>query len=216
MKIINLLRRLKRRVISMSNDHRRGLMLKQASRHIFIDCGANTCAVLRDYIKKYPDFEFFAFEAQPELAKKGQRVINDHPNTKITFFNKAVWTENERIKFYLATHWGPNYKGGSTLLVGHTENNSKVDYAHPVQVEAIDFSQWLGTNFSDSDYVIIKMDIEGAEYNVLEKIIKDNNQRIINELIVEFHQHMNKSITTERHESLIKRIKEFAILEIWH
>lgn len=183
---------------------------------MFIDCGANTCKVLRDNIKKYPDFEFFAFEAQPELVKEGQKVLHEYPDTKITFFNKAVWIKIEKKKFYLATQWDPNYKGGSTLLTGHTGNKCEVDYAHPVQVDTLDFSEWLGANFSSTDYLIIKMDIEGAEYDNFEKIIDDNNRHIINELIVEFHQNMNETITIERHKLLIRKIKKFARLEVWH
>jgi len=33
----------------------------------------------------------------------------------------------------------------------------------------IDFSHWLSANFSIRDYMIVKMDIEGAEYEVLER-----------------------------------------------
>ncbi len=60
------------------------------------------------------------------------------------------------------------------------------------------------------------MDIEGAEYDVLEKIIADNNHLLVDELIVEFHQHMNESITKIRHDSLIRKIRTFARLKVWH
>ena len=51
---------------------RRTALIRSARRRIFIDCGANTCTVLRGFIKRYPNFEFFAFGAQPELAAAGE------------------------------------------------------------------------------------------------------------------------------------------------
>jgi FkbM family methyltransferase len=190
--------------------------MKECRRKIFIDCGANTCDVLRSYIKKYPDFEFFAFEAQPELAREGRRVIDENPNSKVSFYSKAVWIRDEPIDFYLASHWGRNYRGGSTLIHGQTRNSSKVDYARAVTVDAIDFSRWLAKNSTPDDYVIIKMDIEGAEYDVIEKIISDNNHNLVDELIIEFHQDMNDSISKERHDSLVRQVRSFCDLEIWH
>ena len=203
-----------RRGVGLLHKYKRARLLKKSKRRIFIDCGANTCKVLRTFIKRYGDFEFFAFESQPELAGECQKVISENPDTKITFFNKAVWVENKTLDFYLALKWGKNFKGGSTLVTGR--NFSDVDYSSPVQVEAIDFSEWLKTNFSEKDYVIIKMDIEGAEYDVLEKVIRDNNHNIIKELIVEFHQHKFPSISQERHNSLVAKIRSFATLTIWH
>ena len=210
------MRTLVRKILNLFHDLQRLRKMKKARRHIFIDCGANTCKVLREYISKFRNFEFFAFEPQPDLYSEGQKVISENPDVKIAFYNKAVWTNNETVDFYLATEWGPNYKGGSTLVKEHVRNSSEVDYSHPIQVDAIDFSAWLGHNFTEDDYVIIKMDIEGAEYSVLEKVIVDNNHHIIDELIVEFHQKMNDSITAERHDSLVTKIRTFARLEIWH
>jgi FkbM family methyltransferase len=186
-------------------------------RRIFIDCGANTCAILRSFVNELPGFEFFAFEAQPELRSDAERVIEDLSATKITFLPKAVWTANETLDFYLATQWGPNYRGGSTLLTGQVGNRAAVDYGKPVRVEAIDFSEWLRENFRAEDYVIVKMDIEGAEYDVLEKVVRDGSLCLIDELIVEFHQHMNQTISRERHDSLLQVLKSSpCLVQQWH
>ncbi len=207
---------LKKRIRNTIICFQRRIKIKRSTRCIFIDCGANTCSILRKFIKRFPDFEFFAFEPQPELADEGRKIKAEYPDVPISFFSTAVWTSNEKKNLFLATYWTHNYKGGSTLLEEHTGNLSKVDYSYPIEVTAIDFSEWLALNFSSSDYVIIKMDIEGAEYDVLEKIISDGNQSIINELIVEFHQRMNQSISLQRHDKLIKELKKFSYLRIWH
>lgn len=185
-------------------------------KRVFIDCGANTCNVLRRNMERFPDFEFYAFEPQPELTAGCIEIIKQYPKSKVTFFNKAVWVANERMPLYLARRWGPNYKGASTLLSGHKKTFANIDYSHPVYVDAIDFSEWLGANFCPDDYVVVKMDIEGAEYEVLEKIIRDGNHRIVKKAIVEFHRRLNDSITKQRHDTLVATIKTFAKLIIWH
>jgi FkbM family methyltransferase len=197
---------------------RRGASRRSRHRRVFVDCGANTCTVLRSFVKKLPkDFEFVAFEPQPELRRAGRRAVRDLRDTKIDFIPKAVWIENGVIDLYLATEWGRNHRGGSTLIAGHTKNKSSVDYADPVRVEALDFSEWLRRNFDEDDHVIVKMDIEGAEYDVLEKVIRDGNLPLIDELIVEFHQRMNDTIPKERHERLLATLEASPCrLEIWH
>jgi len=173
---------------------------RRASRKVFIDCGANTCTVLRSFIAKLPDFEFFAFEPQPELRDAGEEIARDHPT--VTFISKAVWIRDEDLEFFLATKWGPNHRGASTLLHGHADF-AKIDYSTPLRVTAIDFSRWLGENFTADDYLIVKMDIEGAEYDVLEKMLADGTLSLVDELKVEFHQPMNNEISEERHRRLL-------------
>ena len=56
-----------------------------------------------------------------------------------------------------------------------------------VLVESIDLSQWIMDNFSKEDLIIIKMDIEGAEYTVLPKMIKDGSIDYINKAFIEWH-----------------------------
>lgn len=189
--------------------------IRRAKRRVFIDCGANTCRVLRNFIAKHPDFEFFAFEPQPDLQHEVAKVVCEYPEAKVTFYGKAVWVDDEELKFFLATNWGPNHRGGSTLLKGHVHNESRVDYDHPVSVGTIDFSRWLGANFSKKDYIIIKMDIEGAEYAVLEKMIRDGTLGMVDELYVEFHEPMNDNITPERHRHLTDAVRRATYLLPW-
>ena len=56
-----------------------------------------------------------------------------------------------------------------------------------VLVESIDLSQWIMDNFSKKDFIILKMDIEGAEYTVLPKMIKDGSIDYINKAFIEWH-----------------------------
>lgn len=56
-----------------------------------------------------------------------------------------------------------------------------------VKVESIDISQWILDNFSKDDFIVLKMDIEGSEYQVLPKMIKDGSIGYINHAFIEWH-----------------------------
>jgi FkbM family methyltransferase len=185
-------------------------------RRVFVDCGSNTCKVLEERVKSGLEAEFFAFEPQPELVACVDAVRSRHPGVPIRFFPKAVWVEEGTLDFYLATEWGPNHRGGSTLLEGHVKNAAKVDYSHPVAVECVDFSRWLRRNFSRWDHLVVKMDIEGAEYPVLEKMIADGTIDFVDELIVEFHWHMNETLSRERHDALLAALDGRVRITEWH
>lgn len=55
-------------------------------------------------------------------------------------------------------------------------------------VEVINFSSFLKKTVTIDDYVIIKMDVEGSEFAVLDKLIRDNSIDFVNDLYVEFHE----------------------------
>ncbi|HZF12575.1 MAG TPA: FkbM family methyltransferase [Thermoanaerobaculia bacterium] len=185
-------------------------------RRAFVDCGSNTGAVLLDRIRLGVDDEFYAFEPQPELAASEDEVRRQHPDALLQCFRKAVWVEDGVSNLFLATRWGPNHRGGSTLLAGHVRNTSEVDYRSPVAVECIDFSRWVHHTFRKIDHVVVKMDIEGAEYAVLEKMLQDGSIDYISELIVEFHWQMNETLSRERHEALVRALEGRVVLKEWH
>jgi FkbM family methyltransferase len=185
-------------------------------RRIFVDCGSNTCQILAERIERGLETEFFAFEPQPELAGYAEEIRRRHPATPIHFFNKAVWVQDGTIDFYLATEWGPNYRGGSTVLTGHLKNAAKVDYSQPLAVECVDFSRWIMRNFTERDHLVVKMDIEGAEYPVLEKMVAEGTIDYVSELIVEFHWQMNENLGQERHEALRAALDKSVLVSDWH
>ena len=63
------------------------------------------------------------------------------------------------------------------------------------QVEAIDLSDFIKNNFSKEDFIILKLDIEGSEFDVLQKMITDETLEYIKKIYVEWHEqffHENK------------------------
>jgi FkbM family methyltransferase len=56
-----------------------------------------------------------------------------------------------------------------------------------VLVRTVDFSSWLSRHFCHADDVAVKMDIEGAEFEVLEHLLRDGSAALVDTLAIEWH-----------------------------
>ena len=171
---------------------------------VFIDCGyhfGEKMAAIGEWCGcQHGDWETYAFEANP-LCKIQER-ISQHP-WKITAFNKAVWIADGESVF--------NCEGigeGSTL----ESLSSKQPYSTQQTIETIDFSKFI-SQFRGRDRVFVKMDIEGAEYSVLRKLIQDDNMSIITELNIEWHWRALAEESLETTEQLLKEVKKYTSVQ---
>lgn len=77
----------------------------------------------------------------------------------------------------------------------------------PVQVECIDLSKWLLERYEswgDSE-IHLKLDCEGAEYPLLEKLIETNALQRINRLYVDWHWH-KIGMPQAAHEDMLRKL----------
>lgn len=155
-------------------------IIKQANpllkdrRRIFIDLGAyNGCSV-RKFTHYCERFEVYSFEPNPIFQQRLQQL-------PCIYIPKAAWIFNGQIDFYLDQ---VDYDGSSLF-----ENKINLADKKKIKVDCIDFSGWLKSTFRSEDFIILKMDIEGAEYAVIEKMAQDGVLSYVKELFVEFHGH---------------------------
>lgn len=180
-------------------------------RNIYIDIGAyngDTVEQFRNWSKiAYPgkDFIIYAFDPNPNFKKQWAILSND----KTTFSNKAAWISDGVAKFAVDD---TNMPIGSTLMP------SKVrawEAFNKIEVETFDFSEWL-KQFKN-DFVVVKMDCEGAEFPILEKMIDDKTITIPNDLMVEFHPNKVVDYTSNYSNKLKDRIRQLGVnLTDWH
>lgn len=178
-------------------------------RHVFINVGAGKGSDIDGFLKidpSYSNWEIFAFECNPELIKT---ISEKYPD--IQLIPLAASTVDQSSKLYL----GNSYVNSS--LISSKINVSEERY---LEVGTINISKWLMDNFKKEDYIILTLDIEGAEYPVIEKMINDDSLDFIDELYIEFHGKKIPDITLEYEESLvnylIRRFKDKVYIYEYH
>lgn len=183
--------------------------------NVFLDCGTNLGQGLLQFIDKNiidKTFKIYCFEPNPYALEFSRKRFSDkkYEDFNITFKEVGVWVENceknltiecfsgEYTCQHTKQHLGYNLKSGGATNIMENEW-LKPDYIEDkdidksLNVQCIDFSEYIKQNINPTDYVICKMDIEGAEYEVLQKMIKDETINIIKELYIEWHSHLLKT-----------------------
>jgi len=117
--------------------------------------------------------KLFAFDPTPKSINwiKTQDLPPD-----FYFYEYGIGTKTESIDFYLPID--PDHVSGSATL----QSNISMEKCIKVQMNSFsDILKELKHNHID----VLKMDIEGSEYDVLEDIIKSDV--VIDQILVEFH-----------------------------
>lgn len=169
---------------------------------VYIDCGAFIGDTVDcEFLFNFKADKKIAFEANPELIP----YVKNKPFDMV--YNKAIWVDNGKVTFYQDQSKRPL---GSTMMSSKTTGILK-----PITVQAIDFSQYL-RQFAN-DEVLVKMDCEGAEFKILEKMIQDGTITIPQALYVEFHPNKVPEYTTTYKNELVARIRKLNVkIEEWH
>ena len=118
----------------------------------------------------------FAFDPTPKSISWIEARRGRLPDSFI-FFNCGIGDKSGFVDFYLPKN--PNHVSGSLLV------QSNVDDKQKVVVEMKSLSD-IVRQLTHSKIDVLKLDIEGAEYQVLENIINTNVQ--IDQILVEFHE----------------------------
>jgi FkbM family methyltransferase len=151
----------------------------------FIDLGGHLGQSIRRFYRQVEDadkYNIVSFEPEPETFAKLLRNVGHIPN--IELINKAATTHNNQVDFYPGK---ANENEGGTTLKG--KQTGAVDYGNPVKVDAVDFCKWLKETVKQKDYVVIKINIEGGEYDLMEKMLKDKVTHLIDEVYIQLHSH---------------------------
>ena len=156
-------------------------------RYVFVDGGARDPKgsdsairkfVRNQYFQKHA-FEIFAFEADSTYFGSIKKAKNAFPPHNITLLPYAIWVSYETLDF--------SGQMGQLTATGPRQDLQDFEKTVDKKVQGLDFSRWLKKNFVLSDFVIVKLDIEEAEYKVIPHLISTGAICLIDELYVEIH-----------------------------
>jgi len=131
-----------------------------------IDCGSNYGTSIVYFKKLYPDSGIIGVEADPHIFEILKKNLNQRSFSNITLLNKAISGEKKTVQFF-----SEGADGGRI----HNMDNPKYSY----KVETIDLDELI-----DEEVDFLKMDIEGAETEVLCDSKKLNK---VKQMFIEYH-----------------------------
>lgn len=142
---------------------------------IILDCGANMGLSVLYFALNYPKHKIIAFEPESSIFAILQENVEAFGLRNVTLHNKAVWTKTETLRFYS--------DGGMGGRVNEEYINQQ-----PTLIEAVPLSDFL-----TSDVDFLKLDIEGAEDEVLKNCSSLLNQ--VQNIFFEYHNKLGKKQT---------------------
>ena len=183
---------------------------------IYIDAGGHTGQSIERFKQMSmdnPNSKIYSFECHPRCYE----VLKSYETNNIHVSNKAVWIEDGEIEFFLDMLdeadnpvWPHDYPGQASTISevkAHRGIDGQFNIKSKVKVPCFDFSKWILENFKVEDYIFLKMDIEGSEYNVLEEMVKTGAINLINDLDIEFHWH-KVGLEKQVHDYIVDELKK--------
>lgn len=173
-------------------------------RKAFVDLGASWGHVSKKFSDENPDFEIFCIEVNPKHlpSLQGASASAKRP---FNIIQAAAWTHDGEIELFES-----GALAASTIVSGKIEPGHwpQIDYTKPTRTQSLDISHWLLRNFREGDEIVLKIDIEGAEYAVLSKMAEDGSLRLMKKVICEWHQDRFPDISLEKHNQIRNMVIE--------
>jgi FkbM family methyltransferase len=193
-------------------------------KNLFIDLGTNEGQAF-NFFKFFFSLKYFDYilvEPNPYLKQTILSAIKKEKYfRKITFINKAAYVKNTKVKLYGLIEDSRGKKSdGASILDFHNSKFYRSNDKNSAVVDAFCFINFL-KNLKMYDNIIIKFDIEGSEYDVLEKMIL-NHKKINNvkHMFIEFHTKYMMDCNLKkgfliREKKIITSLKKISSHTLW-
>lgn len=138
-----------------------------------IDCGANIGLSVLYFKKVYPEARITAFEPDPNVYRVLRTNVKTYELTTIELYEKALWDEEGEMSFFS--------EGADGGRIEEPFNEDK----RIIKLKTVRLSKFI-----NEEVDFLKIDIEGAEYKVLNEC-KDK-LHLVKNLFVEYHSLINE------------------------
>jgi len=161
---------------------------------VFIDLGAADGNSFGQYLNNYygniqscpnKKWEAYLVEANPNFKPALEKVVKSNGGKVHADAPQAAYMCSGQTSFYIdSVNHDKNYWGSSM-------SNKHPDVVRSgqkkVTVPTVNVIQLVAENAIPGDWVTVKMDVEGAEWDILPCLASSDHADLIDELLVEFH-----------------------------
>ena len=175
-------------------------------RGVFIDGGAfDGCSVIKFKLAN-PNFDCISFEPNPALW----RYFRNVPTLLI---KKGIATVNKSMDFKIdyIDGDGSSLIPTKKIIFDPNQDDSKVEIIH---IDCVNLSQVIQELEEKYDFIVLKLDVEGAEYEILEDLISQNLISKLDQLYVEFHW-KKCNFSEKRHNDLVAKLAQLIDYRDW-
>jgi FkbM family methyltransferase len=165
------------------------------------------------FLRKTPsskEWNIYGFEPGFDMFLHLEHKFRNNKNVHL--INAAAYTFDGTIKLY---ECGIGQNNGRSI------NPLKYNIlSYYKEVESVDIVKWLRENIQKDSYNILVIDIEGAEYDVIDYLNANDMLSWVDKLYLEFHGEKIKDFDMNRERSmvdmLIKYYKDNVFIENYH
>lgn len=164
------------------------ISLGLGSESLFLDLGAGSGEEIAECLEN--GICVHSFEPNPFLFKRLKNLYNETPN--LTLHHAAAWNKNGNRKLFAKNSFN-EINGGCTLF-GTKTNVSKKKF---VRVETIDIGEYILGLGRDVD--LLKIDVEAAEYVIIERVIESGAIEKVKNIYCEDHSRKMSDKSWRKH-----------------
>ena len=173
---------------------------------IIIDCGAHIGLATIYFKKKFPLAKITAIEANPQTLKYLKKNINASHLKDVNVIWGALSQESGTLPLYIDPNNINPWSWDDSIIKDIWSNRPSRKTKKIIQVPAIHLSELITSKVD-----LIKMDIEGAECEVIEEAEKKLD--LVNSIIIEVHPTEKTPLSNLRKIQSLLQIHDFKIKE---
>jgi FkbM family methyltransferase len=197
-------------LLEMAANEANSLIGQSVKKPLFIDCGSNIGQAWEIFSRYFPisNYDHVLIEPNPYCLKILKSKINLYnSNGSIKLINKAASAKNGHAKLLLRKDIHEDNTSQAATI--HNYNNTSPDLSNgylEIIVETFRFSELIVELALNYYPIIVKMDVESAEYEILEDMIENKMAGLINVLLVEFHSQYMDDFNKKKFEVIEKTL----------
>ncbi len=189
-----------------------GLKAVLGPEHVCVDCGANIGEITGALAPT--GCQIHAFEPDPYSFGRLQENVGHYDNVHL--YNQAVGVGKGSIKIYRKKGFEKD-KEWNSLTTTTIVDDAQKENMEAVEVEQIDLEEFLLMILKKQEITFLKMDIEGAELAILNRLVQTDILTKIRATAVEIHPWLFKGKPGFRELKLIaKHRPEFNLNLDWY